>query len=395
MSIDAPGAPTARPLAAPPGAKPGRVWPWRRWFNRLAHGGDHAVTAVMLGERCVLARLEAPAAGSRPILAAAAEGTVHDLRRWREDGLFRRSLTLLVLPTEERQLLTLDRPEVPEAELALAVRWPLAEAMEADADTLLTTAQSMPAINDNQRPQVLAVASRLSVVRQHLATLRGAGIAARSIDVVDSALRGMALLQASEGTGKVDESSSGRVVLAFLGNTMGIGLVWRGAFCALRTLALPKRAPRDESEFEDHLALHIQRTADQFERQATRMAVRQVLACMPSLAEAARESVRNALPLEASLFTLDAVMDMGGSTRERCENDNTLTALACVAAARLFDLGRMPGVPGALSKHADSPTANPPLGTGGPAPAAPASAVEPGPRPGQGGLPELTLEARP
>jgi hypothetical protein len=264
--------------------------------------------------------------------------------------------------------------------------------MEADADTLLTAAQSMPTVNDNQRPQVLAVASRLPVVRQHLATLRSAGIAARSIDVVDSALRGMALLQASDGTDKDDESSNGRVVLAFLGNTMGIGLVWRGAFCALRTLALPHQAPRDASEFEDHLALQIQRTADQFERQATRMAVRQVLACMPSLAEAARESVRSALPLEASLFTLNAVVDMGGSTRERCENDNALTALACVAAARLFDLGHMPGVPGALSQPTGSSTADPPPGTGSPELASPAFPAETGP--GQGSLPELTLEAR-
>jgi hypothetical protein len=309
----------------------------------------------MLGERCTLVRVEAPTGSDKPLLCHAAEGPPDLLRRWREDGLFKRSLPLLVLPTEHRHLLTLDRPEVPEAELPMALRWPLAEAMEAEPEALLATAQTLPTINDNQRPQVLAVGASLTLVQQQLAMLQAAGIAVRNIDVVDSALRGMALLQAQATPAQATTPAAdvGQVVLAFLGHTLGIGLVWRGAFCSLRTLALPRRAPRDEADFEEHLALHIQRTTDQFERQATRLAVRQVLAAMPALPPAARQSVRNALPLEARLFALNEVFEVGSSTLDRCESDNHLTALANVAAARLFDLGHMPGstTGGAAADH--------------------------------------------
>jgi hypothetical protein len=189
------------------------------------------------------------------------------------------------------------------------------------------------------------VGARLETVQPQLAQLQAAGVAVRHIDVIDSALRGMALLQARSHPRVVDTDGpdEAQVVLAFLGHTLGIALVWQGDFCALRTLALPRRAPRDEADFEDHLALHIQRTTDQFERQATRVAVRQVLAAMPALSPAARESVRGALPLEAALFSLPAVFDIAASTLDRCDNDNTLTALACVAAARLFDTGLVAG----------------------------------------------------
>jgi len=299
--------------------------PWARWFKRRP---PRALTAVMLGDTCQLVRLE-PAATGRLQLVAAEEAPVAELKRWQP--LFATSQALLVLRSEERQLLTLDKPEVPDAELALAVRWPLAEALDAEAEQLLCSAQTLPRINDTLRPQVLAVASRIDVARAHLATLAAAGIKVGSIDVSDSALRGMVLLQPAR--------DDGCVVLAFAGAGIAIGLLWRGQFCALRTLALPVRQPRDEAEFEEHLALHIQRTADHFERQATQMSVRRVLALMPSLPASARASVSAALPLAAQMFDLTTALDMSDAVRDRCATHNDLSALACVAAARLIDQG--------------------------------------------------------
>jgi len=316
----------SRPQRTPPR-------PWARWFARSA---PRALTAVMLGENCQLVRLEAAASG-RLQLTAAEEGPVTELKRWQP--LFARSQALLVLRSEERQLLTLDKPEVPDAELAMAVRWPLGEALDTEADQLLCSALPLPRINDTLRPQVLAVASRVDLARAHLATLAAAGIDVTSIDVSDSALRGMVLLQPAR--------DDGCVVLAFAGAGISIGLLWRGQFCALRTLALPVRQPRDEAEFEEHLALHIQRTADHFERQATQLSVRRVLALMPSLPASARASVAAALPLAATMFDLGSAVEMSDAVRERCANHNDLSALACVAAARLIDQGlaRQPAAP--------------------------------------------------
>lgn len=306
------------------------------WSRGPGAGSGGAVAAVMLGERCLAVRVEAGRADGPPRVVDAAEGGEPDLARWRSAGLFKGARPVLVLRGADRQVQVMDRPEVPAAELAAAVRWPLASAMEADGENLLTAAVEMPRINDATPAQVLAVAARVDAVKGRLALLERAGIVVRSIDTVDSALRGMRLLLPPDG--------DGWLVLAMVGSDVSIGLLWHGRFCALRSLGLPVRAPRDTSEFEEHLALHIQRTADLFERQARRLAIRHVLAALPSLAPSSRQAVQNSLPMATRLFALDEAFDINGTLLERCADDNELTALACVAAARLID-ARSPAVP--------------------------------------------------
>ena len=324
------------PSSAPALPAPPAVRRWARWF---APRPPQAVSAVMLGERCLLARVERGGQGGgesgRLQLSVVAEGDVGELRAWKAQGHFERAQSVLVLRHQERHLLTANRPEVPDAELGLAMRFPLAEAMEAEPEQILCTALALPRINEAMRAQVLAVGGRVAPTLAHLEHLKSAGIKVRCIDTIDSALRGMTLLQ---GTG-----NDGVIALAFIGHDICIGLLWRGEFCALRTLALPVRAPLVDGEFEEQLALHIQRTTDHFERQATALAVRHVLASMPALAAPARESLRAALPMGAQLFELDTWMSMSGVTREHIDGHNDLTALACVAAARLLDMRTVDG----------------------------------------------------
>ena len=291
--------------------------------------GDAALVALRVGLFCAAVRLERRAGSARLHLTHAGAGGPEQLRQWKAAGWFDDAQVVLVLGSEERHFLTLDRPELPPEELALAARYPLAEALETDAELLLATATPMPQTNDALRPQMLAVAAHLGPVREQLAQLSAAGIRVRHIDIADTALRGMVMLQ-----GPTEE---GCVALAFVGADICIGLIWQHQFCALRALALPPRTPRDEAEFEEQLALHIQRTADHFERQATRLAVRSVLASMPSLTEEARRTVLSALPLPARTFELESVLDVNASAAGACQGNNDLTALVGVAAARLLE----------------------------------------------------------
>jgi hypothetical protein len=292
-------------------------------------GANTTVTAVMVGDICRAVRLEQRAGSASLHLAQAGSGNSDQLKHWKAAGWFDNAQVVLVLGSEERHFLTLDRPELPPEELALAARYPLAEALEAEADTLLATATPMPLTNDALRPQMLAVAAHLGPVRQQLAQLTAAGIKARHIDIADSALRGMVMLQG--------QAQEGCVALAFVGADICIGLIWQHQFCALRALPLPPRTPHDESEFEEQLALHIQRTADHFERQATRLAVRSVLACMPALSDEARRSVLSALPLTARTFELQTALSTDDAAARACNGNNDLTALVGVAAARLLE----------------------------------------------------------
>jgi crotonobetainyl-CoA:carnitine CoA-transferase CaiB-like acyl-CoA transferase len=123
-------------------------------------------------------------------------------------------------------------------------------ALEVEPDELLTTAVPMPRINDAVQPQVLAVAARLGPVQAHLATLRAAGITARSIDVTDSALRGMRCLLPADADGWV-------VLAPVSGQQIKRALVAAGLEAAMAELkAQPDAVAASQRFFElfgDHL----------------------------------------------------------------------------------------------------------------------------------------------
>ncbi len=149
------------------------------------------------------------------------------------------------------------------------------------------------------------------------------------VDIEDSALRGLRALR--------EPDADGGVVLSMIGGNVAIGLIWKGEFCALRTLALPVRAPRDSDEFEEHLALHIQRTVDLFERQARQLSIRQVVASLPTLREQALQTLQGALPMPTHRFELEQAFDLADGVEALCHAHGDLVALAAVAAARLLD----------------------------------------------------------
>jgi hypothetical protein len=320
---------------------------WRRVAGATRPGWSHlgwrlgstrAVTAVMLGPHCAVVRVEARADGLH--LVAADDGEPTDLARWKP--LFKGSRGLLVLRSEERFLLTLDKPEVPEAELNLALRWPMGEALGTEPEQLLTMAVPLPRVNEAVRAQVLGVATRLDTAQAQLASLREAGIDLRSIDIIDSALRGMALLQ--------ETLPASTVAVCLVGNNMSIGLIQQGQICALRSVPLPEREGHADADLAEQLALNTRRTFDHYERQAmlshrsadltaAPMAVGRALASVGSLSQAALDTFCTALPDAPQLFDVAGSLHCAEDIALRCAGNDELTALACVAAARLFDTG--------------------------------------------------------
>lgn len=310
--------------------------PVRTWLGRAASAartlgrrpgvGSQAVSAWLTGPSCAMVRID-PAVGSgRPRLTVAQRADGGWPRTWK--ALAQGSTPVLVLPTAERHLLTVDRPQVPDTEVAIAVRWPAAAAQELDPDQLLCMPLALPASSAAVRDQMLVVSAGVDPVKKHLAQLREIGIDVRSVDVIDSALLGMLRLQA--------DPHQACVVLAPAGHSLCIGLMWQGRFCAVRTLGLPSGHPREDRDYCDNLALHVQRTVDLFERQATLLAIHHVLLGLPSLSAQGRQAVASALPLPSRLFQLEDHLDIDAPTQATLAGDDDLHALACVAAFRLL-----------------------------------------------------------
>lgn len=289
----------------------------------------------MLGERCTAVRLDLRQ--GRPVLTAAEEGEPADVGRWRP--WLRGSRLVLVLGSDQRFLQTLDRPEVPEADLPLALRWPMAEALSAEAEQLLTAAVSLPRLNEATRQQVLGVAARLETVQAPLAALAGAGLDVRRIDIIDTALRGMALLQ--------QPLPPSAVAVCLVGQTACIGLIRNGQIAGLRSVPLPPREGYADIDLAEQLALNTRRTFDHYERQALLgprteagdpLAVGGVLASVASLSQAGQEIFTSALPQPPKALDLTPLVP-DAALRERCTGHDLFTALAFVALARMHDHG--------------------------------------------------------
>lgn len=305
-----------------------------RWLSRWrssgnSQGGDVATFCV--GPRCAFVRLGPGSEGptGRLRLLGAEHGSTADLKRWGASKLTRGAALTLVLQQADRQTLVQDRPDVPDQELAQALRFNAAEAMDAEPETLLTAAVAMPLINNNQRLQALTIAAPLDVVRAQLDQLSQAGMSVRSVDVADSALRGMAVLS------RVGDAGS--IMLSVQEGSASIALIWNNQFCALRVLPLPSAGPGQEALLEEQLALQIQRTADQFERQASNLSVKHLLAALPLMPAHRRQPVCDGLPFGARQFLLSEALEGSAELLQRCDNDATLNQLACVAAARWMD----------------------------------------------------------
>jgi hypothetical protein len=219
----------------------------------------------------------------------------------------------------------------------------------------------LPRVNEAVRAQVLGVATRLETAQGQLATLRKVGIDVRSIDVIDSALRGMALLQ--------ETLPASTVAVCLVGNNMSIGLIQHGQICALRSVPLPAREGYADADLAEQLALNTRRTFDHYERQAmlshrsadhnaAPVTVGRALASVGSLSQAALDTFCTALPDAPQLFDVAGSLHCAEDIALRCAGNDELTALACVAAARLFDTGpvarRQPAT--ATPTAAESPT---------------------------------------
>jgi hypothetical protein len=140
------------------------------------------------------------------------------------------------------------------------------------------------------------------------------------------------------------------VAVCLVGNNMSIGLIQHGQICALRSVPLPEREGHADADLAEQLALNTRRTFDHYERQAmlshrsadhsaAPMAVGRALASVGSLSQAALDTFCTALPDAPQLFDVAGSLHCAEDIALRCAGNDELTALACVAAARLFDTG--------------------------------------------------------
>lgn len=235
--------------------------PLLAWLKRTKGVADTLLGLAPVPGGCVLARVQRSAAGVRLLacefVAAAPASQVEVLRRRVEAlGLAGEPVNLL-LSSADYQLLLVERPEVPAAELRDAIRWRIRELVSAPLDSLVVDAFPLPADAYRGRTPMAYCAALPRARMQALADwVAGGGLQLRSIDLPEMALRNLGLLAGAEGQ---------NLAVLRLAARSGLICVQNGGELYMARRIDHGRDNRGEGGAQ--LALEVQRSLDYFESQ--------------------------------------------------------------------------------------------------------------------------------
>lgn len=238
------------------------MWPS---LGAKREGGWMAV--VRRGERLDLAHVIA-AAGKRPqILGLDSFRIERDeadalIRLAQSKGLKRYRCTTLLNESDYR-LAQVDAPAVPAEERLQALRWRLKDLVDFPVETAALGVTDIPS-QAGRQASVFAVAAAQEVVGQRMAGFADAKLHLDAIDIPEMAIRNVAVLFEEENRG-----------LAFLALSKGDSLLvitFGGELCLARRIemspeALAQDDPERRQQMQERLALELQRTLDNFDRQ--------------------------------------------------------------------------------------------------------------------------------
>lgn len=269
--------------------------------------------AVSQGASGTLAAVVQRRTDARPAVLAAAfhPGVLADApaqlaRVGRELDAAARHCSLLLNPGDY-QLLAVEAPNVPAAEMKTAVGWRLKDMIDfpvADAtiDVLdIPVAPNGPAHNH----QVFAVAARNTVVQPRQEMFAEAKVALAAIDIPELAQRNVSALLETEGRGLA--------MLAFDESGGLLTVTCRGELYLARridlTLGQVEGPHEQRQQHYDRIALELQRSLDHFERQFQYVAVAR-LVVVPTGSSSLYDYLSANLYLPVDLLDLSNVFDL-------------------------------------------------------------------------------------
>jgi MSHA biogenesis protein MshI len=211
-----------------------------------------------------VAQVTSGPAGMRPHLSVCQYHPISEERSFVDVG---RSLpnrawpVVSVLAPEAYNMLLVEAPDVAENELKAAVKWRIRELLDFHVDDAVIEVFPMPLPGRGGPTRMMyAIAAREQEVRQRVEDSAAAGLNLEVIDILELALRNIAVL--------LDRDDRG-VALLYLHRRGGVLLLVRGGVLYLaRHLEAGTEQLRNEAMREtliDRLALEVQRSLDYYE----------------------------------------------------------------------------------------------------------------------------------
>lgn len=237
---------------------------WPKFGVRLEAGW---MAVVRTGGRVDLAHVVRTANGRPQIRACDSfriESDAADaLARLTQGRGLKRFRCATLLHEGEYRVLQVEAPAVPVAERAEALRWRLKDAVDFPVDDAAIGVAEIPTEGGRQA-NIFAVVSPAAVVGARMAEFQAAKAQLEAIDIPEMALRNVASL--------FEEANRGIAFLALLENESILSITCGGELYLTRRIDLSSKAlaAADEgrrAQMVERLALELQRTLDNFDRQ--------------------------------------------------------------------------------------------------------------------------------
>ncbi len=221
---------------------------------------DHAKEEKPVLEYCAFHPLE-----QEQSLAALLKKTVAQYRLDRT-----RCSTLLA--AQDYQLLMVEAPEVPAAELKAAIRWRVRDLIDFHIDDAVLDVFDMPPSGARKVQESLyVVVSRAAVVEQRTQRLQEAGVELAVIDIPELALRNIAA--------RVPHDANGQVLLYFNASQGLITLTRDATLYLARGMEFGWSQLLDSPALAERLALELQRSMDYYDRHFQQAPINQLTLC--------------------------------------------------------------------------------------------------------------------
>lgn len=202
------------------------------------------------------------------------------LEKMRKDAHVGNFQFTTLLAPGEYQILLVDAPNVPVAELKTAVRWRIKDTLSYHVDDATVDVLQIPSNKSaSERPQSLyAVAASNETIKKRIALFENAKIELDVIDIPEMAQRNIAELY--------EDSGRGLAFLAFDGNGGLLTFTFNGELYLARRLEVTMGQLQDANEdlrqqAIERVELEVQRSLDYFGRQFNHIPVSRLVVSAP------------------------------------------------------------------------------------------------------------------
>lgn len=233
-----------------------------------------------------------------------------------------------VAQAESYQLLLVDRPDVPDAELAAAVRWRIRDLIDSPVDESVVDVFDVPAQARGSRNMVYAVAMKSASAAQLAAQLRACDAPLASIDIPELCLRNIATTLEQDRFGVAFLSVQGR---------HGLLTVTRDRkLYVIRQMEIPLGGAGSglEQDAMSAITLELQRSLDYFESHYDQRPIRDVVLAPSPDGIALSAALAGELAVNVSLLDLNELLE---TSRELTAAEQGDCLLAIGAALRSPD----------------------------------------------------------